>query len=182
VIRQPAPAALVDRRSTLLPVCAAFPAQDPHRSQSAQSCCFQSFVPEKTRRPMPLTVGKMLTKVFGSRNERLLKRYHKIVDLINDLEPQIQSMTDPELRARTQELRQGVQAGKLDARDILPEAFAIIRESMDRHIGIRSIFDPENHFDPDQFQDDMLEAYDQVQQQMIATGQSWQRIPIPPEI
>ena len=43
----------------------------------------------------------------------------------------------------------------------MPEAFAIIRESMDRHIGIRSIFDPENHFDPDQLDDEMLEAYDE---------------------
>ena len=63
---------------------------------------------------------------------------------------------------------------------MLPEAFAIIRESMDRNIGIRTIFNPENHFDPDQLDDDMLEAYDEVQQQMIATGESWQTVRIPP--
>ena len=49
----------------------------------------------------------------------------------------------------------------------MPEAFALIRESMDRHIGIREIFNPEQNFDPDQFDDAMLEAYDAVQRAMI---------------
>src|SRR5207249_2649380 len=114
-------------------------------------------------------VGKVLTKVFGSRNERLLKRYRTIVAQVNALEPKISAMTDEEMRARTAELRAGLVAGELRSNDALPEAFAIIRESMDRHIGIRSIFDPENHFDPDQLDDEMLEAYDEVQRRMIAT-------------
>ena len=66
--------------------------------------------------------------------------------------------------------------------EVLPEAFAIIRESMDRHIGIRAIFNPDEKFDPDQFDDEMLEAYDLVQRQMIATGQSWLSIDIPPKM
>ncbi|MGH7177191.1 MAG: hypothetical protein ACREJC_07420, partial [Tepidisphaeraceae bacterium] len=66
--------------------------------------------------------------------------------------------------------------------DVLPEAFAIMRESMDRHIGIRSIFNPEEHFDPDQLDDKMLEAYDSVQRQMIASGESWLNVSIPPLI
>jgi len=41
----------------------------------------------------------------------------------------------------------------MQSSEVLPEAFAIIRESMDRNIGIRSIFDPDNNFDPDQFSD-----------------------------
>jgi preprotein translocase subunit SecA len=127
-------------------------------------------------------VGKMLTSVFGSRNERLLKRYRAIVEDINALEPKIAAMTDDDLRARTKELRAGLHAEKLRADDVMPEAFAIIRESMDRHIGIRSIFDPENHFDPDQLDDDMLEAYDEVQRQMIASGESWNTVSIPPKI
>src|SRR5437588_212082 len=131
---------------------------------------------------MPLTVGKVLTKVFGSRNERLLKRYRAIVAEVNEWEPKISEMTDPELRARTQELREGLAAGKLRTVDVLPEAFAIIRESMDRHIGIRSIFNPENHFDPEQLDDEMLEAYDEVQRRMIASGESWQTISIPPKM
>src|ERR1041385_3093257 len=118
---------------------------------------------------MPVTVGKVLTKVFGSRNERLLKRYRRIVDQVNEMEPKIEAMTDGDLRARTQELRVGLTAEKLRSTDVIPEAFAIIRESMDRHIGIRAIFNPDEHFDPDQLDDEMLEAYDAVQRQMIAT-------------
>src|SRR5438045_8149334 len=111
---------------------------------------------------MAVKVGKILIKVFGSRNERLLRRYHRIVDLVNELELKIQPMTDPELRARTQELRQGLMSRELTSAEVLPEAFAIIRESMDRHIGIRQIFNPDEHFDPDQLDDTMLEAYDRV--------------------
>jgi preprotein translocase subunit SecA len=128
------------------------------------------------------TFGKILTKVFGSRNERLLKRYRSIVTQVNALEEKVQAMSDPALRQRTQELRAGLTGGKLDSIEVLPEAFAIIRESMDRHIGIRAIFNPDEHFDPDQFDDEMLQAYDQVQQQMIQTGQSWLNVNIPPKI
>ena len=128
------------------------------------------------------TVQKVLTKIFGSRNERLLKRFRSIVNQINALEEKVQPLSDPELRARTQELRAGLTSGKLRSVDVLPEAFAIIRESMDRHIGIRAIFNPDEHFDPDQLDDAMLEEYDLVQRQMIATGQSWLNIDIPPKI
>src|SRR5438874_3008570 len=128
------------------------------------------------------TVGKVLTKIFGSRNERLLKRYRGIVADGNALEPKVQAMTDRQLRARTRELREGLTTRKLRSVEVLPEAFAIIRESMDRHIGIRAIFNPDEHFDPDQLDDEMLEAYDLVQRQMIATGQSWLTIDIPPKI
>src|SRR5690348_8567641 len=131
---------------------------------------------------MAITLSKAFIKVFGSRNERLLKRYHRIVGHINDWEEKVRPLTDEQLRARTQELRQGLTTGKLQSADVLPEAFAIIRESMDRNIGIREIFNPEQTFDPDQLDDDMLEAYDQVQQRMIATGDSWQHISIPTSI
>jgi preprotein translocase subunit SecA len=131
---------------------------------------------------MPVTVQKVLTKIFGSRNERLLKRLHYIVDEINSLEPKISAMTDEQLRQRTGELRAGIRGGDLRSSDVLPEAFAIIRESMDRHIGIRSIFDPENHFDPEQLDDEHLELYDEVQRRMIASGESWQTISIPPKM
>ena len=106
--------------------------------------------------------GKVLTKIFGSRNERLLKRYRKIVDQVNELEPAVAKKSDDELRARTAEIRDGLRTDKIRAADVLPEAFAIIRESMDRHIGIREIFNPEQNFDPNQLDDEMLEAYDTV--------------------
>src|SRR5580658_8730714 len=131
---------------------------------------------------MAVTFAKALTKVFGSRNERLLKRYHRAVEQVNAMEPKIQALTDPQLRERTQEIRAGLVAGKLKSLDILPEAFAIVRESMDRHIGIRAIFDPENKFDPDTLNDDMLEKYDEVQRRMIADGLGWQQVTIPPEL
>src|SRR5580693_2474408 len=131
---------------------------------------------------MALSLNKILTKIFGSRNERLLKRYHKVVDQVNALEPKIIVMSDEQLRERTQEIRRELTSGKIRAAEVLPEGFAIIRESMDRNIGVRSIFDPENHFDPDKLDDKMLQVYDQVQQTLIGTGQSWKTVPIPLEI
>jgi preprotein translocase subunit SecA len=133
------------------------------------------------------TIGKVLTKVFGSRNERLLKRLHRTANLINAMEPQVQKLTDPQLKARTAELRKGLTSGKLRSVDVLPEAFAIIRESMDRNIGIRTIFNPVKDemapsFDPDKFDDHLLEVYDSVQREMIATGQSYMEVAIPVEL
>ncbi len=131
---------------------------------------------------MAVSFGKTLTKVFGSRNERLLKRYRKIVQQINAMEPKVQAMTDEQLAARTAELRKGLGEGKLRSAEVMPEAFAIMRESMDRHIGIRQIFNPEENFDPDKLDDAMLQVYDQVQQRMIQTGESWQQVTIPHEL
>jgi preprotein translocase subunit SecA len=136
---------------------------------------------------MAVSFGKVLTKVFGSRNERLLKRYHRIVDQINELEPKIQKLDDSQLRARTQELRAEIAAKKIRIGDVIPEAMAIIRESMDRHIGIREIFNPEQNFNPDnynreQLDDRIYDAYDIVQQRMIQTGESWQQVPIPVQV
>jgi preprotein translocase subunit SecA len=81
----------------------------------------------------------LLTKVFGSRNERLLKQYRKTVVAINALEPAISQLTDEALTARTGELRQRHAAGEtLD--QLLPEAFAVCREAAQRALGMR-------HFD-----------------------------------
>src|SRR6059036_2472369 len=131
---------------------------------------------------MAFTVAKALTKIFGSRNDRLLKRYRAIVDRINEWEPKVAPLTDEQLRARTAELRAGVLGKKLRPAEVMPEAMATMRESMDRHIGIREIFNPDQHFDPDQFDDELLETYDSVQRAMISTGESWQQIAIPVEL
>src|SRR5947207_3307220 len=131
---------------------------------------------------MPLTVQRVLTLMFGSRNERLLKKYHQTVKQVNALESKIQPMTDEQLRARTEEIREGLQGGKLKSSEVVHEAFAIFRESMVRNIGIRQIFNTEEHFDPDQFDDEMLDLYDSVQRRMIQTGESWMRVPIPPKL
>eukprot|EP01034_Spumella_vulgaris_P035873 gene35872-44235_t len=65
-----------------------------------------------------------LTKIFGSRNDRLLKQYRKHVDRINALETSLESLSDDDLRAKTQSFKDRVAAGEtLDA--LLPEAFAV---------------------------------------------------------
>ena len=124
-------------------------------------------------------LANSLTKIFGSRNDRLLKRYRKIVEQINAAEPPAREKTDAQLRDRAQEMRRDVVAGKLDVDDVLAEAVAIIRESMDRHIGIREIFNPDQSFDPDKLDDKNLELYDGVQRHMIATGLDFSQVEIP---
>jgi preprotein translocase subunit SecA len=83
--------------------------------------------------------SNILTKIFGSRNDRLLKTYRKTVDQINALETQYEKLDDGQLRAKTQEFRDRVAAGEaLDA--LLPEAFAVVREGSKRIMKMR-------HFD-----------------------------------
>src|SRR4051794_29326657 len=80
---------------------------------------------------MAAVVSKVLTKVFGSRNDRLLKRYRKIVEQVNAKAADVEKMTDEQLRARTTELRAGLTEKKIRIADVMPEAMAIMRESMD---------------------------------------------------
>jgi preprotein translocase subunit SecA len=81
----------------------------------------------------------LLTKIFGSRNDRLLKQYGKTVESINALEAEFEKLDDAELRAKTGEFRSRVAAGEtLDA--LLPEAFAVVREGSKRVMKMR-------HFD-----------------------------------
>ena len=127
-------------------------------------------------------VGRTLTRIFGSRNDRLLKRYRRIVAEINGFEPQVQQLTDEQLRERTAAIRTGLVAGTLKSNDVLPEAFAIVREGMDRHIGIRQIFNPDENFDPDKFDDETLALFDAVQRKMVNEGTHWLTVPIPVQI
>ncbi len=81
-------------------------------------------------------MANFLTRVFGSRNQRLLRQYSKIVDKINVLEEGIQSLDDHQLRARTEEFRKRFADGEgLD--ELLPEAFAVAREASQRTLGLR---------------------------------------------
>ncbi|MFP3503438.1 preprotein translocase subunit SecA [Burkholderia sp. SIMBA_062] len=85
-----------------------------------------------------MTTG-FLQKIFGSRNQRLVKQYQKTVATINALETQIEQLTDDQLRGKTDEFRQRVAAGEsLDK--LLPEAFAVCREASRRVLKMR-------HFD-----------------------------------
>src|SRR5512133_1807948 len=82
---------------------------------------------------------RLLTRIFGSRNDRLIKRYNKSVQRINALEPAISALSDEALRAKTAEFRERLAKGEvLD--DLLPEAFAVVREAAKRVLNMR-------HFD-----------------------------------
>jgi preprotein translocase subunit SecA len=81
-------------------------------------------------------LNKLITKVVGSRNERLVKKMGKAVHRINELEESIKLLSDDELQAKTQELRARHEEGKsLD--DLLPESFALVREASWRTLGLR---------------------------------------------
>ena len=83
--------------------------------------------------------SNILTQIFGSRNDRLLKSYRKTIERINALEPEYEKLDDEQLRAKTQALKDRVAVGEtLDA--ILPEAFAVVREGSKRVMKMR-------HFD-----------------------------------
>ena len=99
-------------------------------------------------------IDKFLTKVFGSENQRYLKKIRPIIARINELEPTVQRLSDEELRARTIQFKEQVARALADARDmedrkrrereildeLLPEAFATVREASVRSTGMR-------HFD-----------------------------------
>jgi len=81
-------------------------------------------------------INKVVAKVVGSRNERLVKKYAQLVGEINAFEAKLQTLTDDELGAKTQYFRDKLaQNASLD--DILPEAFAVVREAGQRVLGIR---------------------------------------------
>jgi preprotein translocase subunit SecA len=82
---------------------------------------------------------KTLTRIFGSKNDRELRRLGPIIEAINGLEPGLQAMSDEELQGQTARLKEMLEQGSsLD--DILPEAFATVREASVRTLGMR-------HFD-----------------------------------
>ena len=81
----------------------------------------------------------ILTKIFGSRNDRLLKQYRSVVSRVNALETQLESLTDDDLRDKTQEFRDRIAKGEL-LDSVLPEAFAVVREGSKRVMKMR-------HFD-----------------------------------
>jgi preprotein translocase subunit SecA len=84
-------------------------------------------------------IGKLIKAVFGSKNERELKRMNKVVLRINALEPDMEKLSDEQLKAKTTEFRERFQKGEtLD--QLLPEAFATVREAGRRVLGMR-------HFD-----------------------------------
>src|SRR6478735_2900760 len=86
-----------------------------------------------------LSFGTLASKVFGSSNDRKLKKYPPLVTAINKLEPEVAALSNEELRARTDAFRARVKEGAA-LEDLIPEAFATVREAAKRTIGQR-------HFD-----------------------------------
>jgi preprotein translocase subunit SecA len=84
-------------------------------------------------------LNNLLKKVFGSRNDRLIKQYSQAVAAINALESKIAALDDDGLRAKTEDFRQRIANGAL-LDELLPEAFAVVREAGKRVLGMR-------HFD-----------------------------------
>lgn len=83
--------------------------------------------------------GKFFQKLFGSRNERILKRYGKVVSRINEFEASMKALSDTDLKNKTIEFRQRLKQGE-DLNALLPEAFAVVREASKRTLSMR-------HFD-----------------------------------
>jgi preprotein translocase subunit SecA len=84
-------------------------------------------------------IGKVIKGVFGSKNERELRRMAPVVDTINNLEPKFQALSDEELRGKTAEFKERLAKGE-SLEDLLPEAFATVREASVRTLEMR-------HFD-----------------------------------
>jgi preprotein translocase subunit SecA len=83
--------------------------------------------------------SSILTKVFGSRNDRLLKKLNKIVEQINLLETEYEALSDEQIKGKTSEFKERLKAGET-LEDLLAEAFAIVREASKRVFDMR-------HFD-----------------------------------
>jgi len=76
-------------------------------------------------------------KLFGSRNDRIIKRYQAIVERVNSFEPDVKLLTDEELRAKTDEFRDRLKSKGETLDGILPEAFAVVREAAQRVLSMR---------------------------------------------
>ncbi len=81
-------------------------------------------------------IGSLARKIFGSANERYIKKQYKIVEKINSLEPEISILSNEDLQAKTSEFKQRIQQGET-LNDLLPEAFAVVREAAKRTLGQR---------------------------------------------
>ena len=113
-------------------------------------------------------ISPFMKKLFGTRNQRLVKRYLRIVDQVSTFEDEIRALSDPELRAKTDEFRRRLAEGETD-QTLIPEVFAVAREAMDRAVGIRNIFNPDESFDPAVLPEDMQTLHAQVKAEIEKT-------------
>ncbi len=122
------------------------------------------------------TINQGIRKIFGSRNDRVVRGYRQEAEACDALEAEIRPKTDAELKARTEEIQEAVRNGT-PMSDVLYETLAIMRESIDRNIGIRNIFNPahKDEFDPDRLPPDARALYDQVWEEIERTPETWTR-------
>ncbi len=108
----------------------------PHSSQFVKKDCDACLAfPGQAARPVFMSIN-FLTKIFGSRNDRLIKKYRHTVARINALEPGYEKLSDEDLRAKTEAFKDRLAKGEtLDA--LLPEAFAVVREGSKRVMKMR---------------------------------------------
>ncbi len=113
-------------------------------------------------------ISPILRKFLGTRNERMVKRYLRIVDQVSAREPEIRRLSDAELRGMSEVFRSRIEKGEKPY-DLIPEVFAVAREAMDRAVGIRNIFDPAQSFDPSTLPPAARAAYDRVKEEISRT-------------
>ena len=113
-------------------------------------------------------VSPIMRKILGTRNERMVKRYLRVVDQVSALEDQMRGFSDAELRAKTDEFRARLADGAKPI-DMLHEVFAVAREAMDRAVGIRNIFNPAENFDPTRLPLAAMQAYERVRSEIDST-------------
>ena len=120
---------------------------------------------------------------MGTKNQRDVKRYNKIVEATNALEPAVRRLNDAQLRAKTEEFRTRCDGGEKPYA-MIPEIFAVAREAMDRGVGIRNIFNParnadlnhdglvnaEDRFDASLLPADVRKLYDETVATMRSTA------------
>ena len=112
--------------------------------------------------------GPIARALFGTRNQRMVKRYLRIVAEVNRLEPTIRPLTDAQLREKTAEFRRRFKAGE-KTMALMPEVFAVAREAMDRAVGLRNMFNPASGFDPSRLNPEVRALYDATKATIDAT-------------
>ena len=113
-------------------------------------------------------VSNIFRKIFGTRNDRLVKKYNARVAAINAFEPQVRKLTDAQLKEKTADFIARIKNGThID--EVRAEALAVAREAMDRSVGIRNIFNPAHAFDPSKLPAAAQAIYAEVQARIAAT-------------
>ncbi len=82
-------------------------------------------------------LAQFFKSIFGSHNDRIVKKYFRVAEEVNSLENSVVKLSDEELRAKTFEFQHRIQDGDETLDDILPEAFAVVREGAKRALGLR---------------------------------------------